>query len=160
MNENMTKIHVSLPNHWMAGGESLWAKPVEGEPEHFEVQNIPYFTYGISIGDVVRAVRSADHPREVVAVVRPAGNLTIRVMFAQDVEHERQVELLQPLCDDHGVRVEKGFPQFWALSVEEAKCEPALEVLRVAREKGLLDMESGEQRVEGSFDADPDESEE
>lgn len=152
----MTKVHVDLPNHWMVGGESLWATAVEGEPEHYKVENVPYFTYGIAIGDVVRAVSTADHPREVVSVVRPAGHLTIRVMFKDGVGHEQQVELLQALHEEHGVRMEKAFPQFWALSVEEDKSEAVLESLRAARDDEVLDLESGEQRVDGNFDADPD----
>jgi hypothetical protein len=154
----MTKIHVDLPNHFMVGGESLWGSPVEGEPEHYKVENVPYFVYGVALGDIVRAVSTADHPREIVSLVRPGGQLTLRVMFDDGVDHEQQVALLKPLCDEHGVRVEKGYRHFWALSVEEATCEPVLEILRAARdEDGLLQLESGEQRVEGSFDADPDE---
>lgn len=155
---DMVKIHVDLPNHSMCAGESLWGSPVEGEPEHYTVENVPYFAYGVALGDVVRAVSTADHPRELVSVVRPGGALTLRVLFDDGVGHEEQVELLQALHEEHGLRMEKGFPQFWALSVEESKSEAVLEMLRAHHEHGRLDLENGEQRVEGNFDALPEEA--
>lgn len=154
---DMTKVHVSLPNHWMVGGESLWASPVEGEPEHYRIENIPYFAYGVALGDVVRAVRTDDHPREAVEVVRPSGNLVFRVMFDDAVDHERQVEILRALREEHGIGMEKAFDRLWALSVPREAVEAVDERLVALQEERVLDLETGERRVEGSFDADPDE---
>lgn len=152
----MTKVHVSLPNHWLVGGESLWVSPVEGEPQHYTVENVPYFAYGIALGDVVRAVSTAEHPLEAVAVVRRSGSMSYRVMFAEYVDSDRQVDFLKPLHEEHGVSMEKGFPQYWALNVPGDAVEAVAEKLRALRDEKILDLESGDQRVEGSFDADPD----
>ncbi len=151
----MTKVHVSLPNHWAVGGESLWATPVEGEPEHYRVENIPYYVYGVALGDVVRAVDTAEHPREIVAVVRPSGGLTYRLFFDEGVDDRRQVEILRSIHEEHGVRMEKGFPQFWALNLPAEALDPVVAILDRLREEGVLEMESGHPRAEGSFDAEP-----
>ena len=158
MTHNLTKIHVDLPNSPMCGGESLWASPIDGEPEHFKLENIPYFTYGLAIGDVVRAVETAEHPREVVSVVRPSGNRTLRVAFTDKATEDSAKAVIEDLCARFEVKVERGMGVLWAVSVPpEADYEECCDVLRgAAVEDGILDFECGDSFEDGSFDARPE----
>lgn len=158
MTENMTKIHVSLPNNPMCGGESLWASRVEGEPEHFKVANIPYFTYGLAMGDVVRAVSTTDHPREVVSVVRPSGHRTLRLVFTDKADEDSAKAVIEDLRTRFKAEVERGMGPLWAVSIPgDADYEECCDVLRgYAVEDEILDFESGDAYDEGSFDCAPD----
>jgi hypothetical protein len=62
--------------------ETLWAVRV-GE-NRFELRNSPWFSYGISDGDVVEGVQYAPDMYEFTRVVEPSGNRTIRVILAAD----------------------------------------------------------------------------
>jgi hypothetical protein len=148
---DMTKIHVTLHDHPMCVGESLWATPVEGEPEHYEVGNIPYFTYGINMGDVVRAVDTADHPREVVAVVRVSGNRTLRVMFSQDLLEPVAREIIAELRNDFNAKAERAMGTLFSVSVPEDRYEACCAALAAHGEDALI-YETNE-AAEGTFDA-------
>jgi len=155
----MTKVHVSLLNHWMCAGESLWASPVEGEPEHFKLENVPYFTYGLALGDVVRAVETADHPREVVSIIQPSGHRTLRIAFTDKADEGSAKAVIEDLHTRFKVRVERGSGPLWAVSVPpEADYEECCDVLRGhAIEDEILDFESGDAYEDGNFDAVPEE---
>lgn len=94
--EGMTKIHIDLPVHWAAGGESLWARSLGGDL--YEIDNTPFYAYGINYRDVVRAVaRNAEKQPEVFEVVRPSGHRTLRCFFADDLATERRDGILAQL---------------------------------------------------------------
>jgi hypothetical protein len=38
VDDELTKVHVDLPNHWGTGGESLWARHLGGDLYHLEPQ--------------------------------------------------------------------------------------------------------------------------
>jgi hypothetical protein len=43
--EELTKVHVHLPNHWATGGESFWACPLGHEV--YELR-LPFFLFGLA----------------------------------------------------------------------------------------------------------------
>ena len=53
--ENLRNIHVDLPNHPTACGESMWA--VDLGDDLYELRNVPFLAYGLNYGDVVRATQ-------------------------------------------------------------------------------------------------------
>ncbi|GMA23790.1 hypothetical protein GCM10025864_15490 [Luteimicrobium album] len=88
-------VRARLDNVGEADGfEQLWTKRVDSHL--FEIACIPFFVYGIALGDVVRADPNAGYL--VQEVVRRSGNevLRIAVKFSKDVEvvHSRLHELL------------------------------------------------------------------
>src|SRR5262249_4817112 len=82
MEDELTKVHVELPNHGATGGESLWAKPLGDDL--YQLDNVPFHAYGLNYGDVVRATEDSPELKpEIREVVRPSGHQTIRVFFEQ-----------------------------------------------------------------------------
>ena len=84
--ENLTKVHVDLPNNPAMGGESMWA--VDLGNDLYELRNVPFHAYDLNFGDVVRA--TADSPElkpEIRGVERRSGHRTLRVFFQK---RERQ----------------------------------------------------------------------
>ena len=59
--------------------ETPWAKQV-GE-NLYELDNLPWYAYGISCGDIVEAFPSEDGLPEFRRVVRKSGNRTVRVIL-------------------------------------------------------------------------------
>lgn len=74
-------IVVDLAQHGMPGRrEQLWAHT--DDERVFELCCIPYFTYGLALGDLV----SWDTESEAVEVVSPSGRRVIRVAFMDRVD--------------------------------------------------------------------------
>ncbi len=79
-----TKIRFPLSDSDRAAGvaaENLWADAVEGD--RYRIDNIPFYVYGVSLNDTVRA---ADHDGQLVfqEVVMHGGHSTYRVIFGND----------------------------------------------------------------------------
>lgn len=167
----LVKIHVTLdPEQGGPAGESLWALPLEDGT--FEVRNIPYFTYGIHVHDVVRCEledRTATDPhsgealeyseREVVEVVRPGGWNTLRIIFQRGADHDAMRKVVDVLVEMGG-HPDLAFPGFLSLGVPpDAELEGFLEYLDDLAEAEMLQFETAEQKVEGSFSAAPEDVE-
>jgi hypothetical protein len=156
--EGNVKVHVTFSGANSFAGESLWASPVAGEPEHYTIDNIPFFAYGLNLGDVVRCVDAGEHPREIVAVIRPSGSKTLRVMFEDGIDEEESREIIDDLKSDFDVKIERAMGGLYCISLppnENFKgCFAAL-IDHETREK--LSFETCEQRVEGSFGDAPEE---
>jgi hypothetical protein len=59
--------------------ETPWVVPVSDG--HFRLENIPFYAYGISLGDILEATPADDDPRPLVRrVVTKSGNRTLRVL--------------------------------------------------------------------------------
>ena len=96
--EQLCKVHVDLPNHWAIGGESLWATELGNDL--YRLENVPFHAYGLNFLDVVRATPDTDDAiPEIREVVEPSGRKTVRVMFEDAVDRERQAELLDGLAE-------------------------------------------------------------
>jgi len=89
--EKLTKVHVSFGD---GGGESMWAREIEGDL--FAVKNLSFFAFGLNFDDVIRAPMEGEL-REVRAVIRPSGHRTLRVVFHARVTVDAQVPHLDAL---------------------------------------------------------------
>lgn len=77
--------------------ETPWAKRVG--LNLYELDNLPWYAYGVSCGDVVEAVSSEGGLPEVQHVVRKSGNRTIRVVLDPPIpETEGSHPLLESLA--------------------------------------------------------------
>lgn len=83
-----------LPGRW----EQLWAKRIGRD--QFELCSIPFFAYGLALGDIVTAGPSHGFEWVIKSVVHPSDNLVIRVLFEEGAEwetEERQHELVRTI---------------------------------------------------------------
>ena len=149
--DNLTKVHIDLPNHRAIGGESLWAKALGGDL--YQIDNVPFFAYGLNYQDIVRA--TADSPElkpEVREVVKPSGHCTFRVIFDGATERDYQASLLACL-ESYGASYERADGINVAIDLEPDGDYGALfDKLEEYENSGYLSFETCEARVEGGFD--------
>lgn len=149
-------LHIELPYHWRACGESLWGRPLGDDL--YELQNVPFLAYGLNLGDIVKATPDgAGISPEVREVMIPSGHRTVRLFFAERLRERRMFALL-----DHLSRLSVGFKRgtrtCFALDVScEADIYEVLECLEQWRRRGWCAYETGEQRAPGTFDDRPGE---
>ncbi len=149
--DNLTKVHIDLPQHWGTGGESLWAE--ELGDDLYRIRNVPFFAYGINFYDLVRA--TADGPElkpEVREVVQPSGHRTLRVLFNDEIDRDTQVELLDTLKSHKGY-YERANASHVAIDVEpDGSYSAVCDHLQEWEDSKYLSYETCEPREAGSFD--------
>jgi hypothetical protein len=152
---DLTKVHVELPNHWWFKGESLWAKPLGGDL--YEIRNVPFCAHGLNCGDVVRATPDApDLKPEIREVVRRSGNRTLRIFFtAEEPDPEGQDHHLAAI-ESMDAWVERADESVVCVNVNPTADYARLcEHLASLEQEGILEYETCEERLPGSFDALP-----
>ena len=154
MSEPLTKIYIDLPNHFATGGESIWAAQVGANS--YELRNVPFHAYDLNYLDVVEAIAvSPDRKPSVRRVVRRSGHRTLRVMFVETTAIADRVPLLESL-KGLGASFEGATKSLFALDVEPAGDYRAVcERLGSWQSEGILDFETCEARIAGSFDDAP-----
>jgi len=155
--EELTKVHIDLPNHWATGGESMWAAQVG--PDLFELRNTPFYAYDLNWGDVVHATEDAPNLKPFVRkVVRRSGHATLRLLFKKHVAKERALELLDELKSlDASYEGVDAF--YFALDLlPESPINKVRDVLDGWMAQGWLEYETCQARVEGSFDDAPEDN--
>lgn len=150
-----TKVYVDLPNHWTAGREFMWARPLGGD--RYELRNLPFHAYDLNWGDIVQAVPNApDEEPRVRRVIIRSGHQTLRVFFNETVPEERRLELVRSLKPLH-VSFERATRSVFALDLE-----PRADMARVRveldwwAESGWAEYETCEARIANSFDDAPE----
>ena len=141
------KIHITFDPrcYGMPGSETMWAEPLGDDL--FKVNNVPFFAYGISNGDVVRCKE-----REVIEVVRPSGNRTLRVKFNNTLTQE-QMQAIYEAIVGLGGEVEPGFPGLISINVPPAvDYDTLVSFLEGSDHADMLAFETGDERVVGRFD--------
>lgn len=148
---DLTKVHIDLPNHWWLKGESLWVKPLGGDL--YEIQNIPFCAYGLNCGDVVRAVAKEPGLKpEVLELVRTSGNQTVRISFCNKLTEAQQQPVIKQL-ESMGTWLERANAQFLGINVSpQSDLDAVCDYLAEQEAKGILEFETCEARVAGSFD--------
>lgn len=152
--EELTKVHVNLPNHWAVGGEAMWARPLGDDT--YELQNVPFYAYDLNFLDVVEARPSSPELKpSVLRVVRRSGHRTLRVIFPEATPGSKRIPLLDSLRDV-GASLEGATNKVFAINVEPGgDYEAVRHRLDAWSKEGLLDYETCEARVDGSFDDGP-----
>lgn len=152
--DDLRKIVVPLPNHWAAERESMWARALGNGL--FEIRSVPFYAYGLNHLDVVHAVESsADDEPVVLELVRASGHHTLRVYFNGTTRGSEHVELLRQL-DGYQASFEHARAGHFAVDVQPDGDYAAVRArLDQWMRAGLLDYESCEARVPGSFDDHP-----
>lgn len=154
--EQSVKLHVDLPNHWATGGESLWAKSLGNDL--YKIDNVPFYAYGLNYQDVVRATADSEELKpEIRELITASGHRTIRLYFKTNINKEKQEEILDSMAT-LGVSYERANQVYLALDLEPNRdYESVLYKLDEFEEQEILEYETCEARVEGSFDDSPEE---
>jgi Domain of unknown function (DUF4265) len=157
--DDLTKVHLDLPNHWWFKGESLWAKDLGGDL--YEIQNVPFCAYGLNCKDVVFATADApDLKPEVRSVVRRSGCRTLRLFFMQEPP-DKQAQ--QPYLDELSTMdawVERANARVVCVNVNPtADYDAICQHLTQLEASEVLEYETCEERIPGSFDDAPEQDE-
>jgi hypothetical protein len=114
--------------------EWIWAEPLGAG--RFRVESSPFFAYGLSHGDVVRAEGPADLPR-VADVERKSGHRTMRIALDADWDPDRpEVRRFLAGLDELGCAIETLPPKLVAVDVP-----PETDVAEVVRRlQGALEQ--------------------
>jgi hypothetical protein len=152
--ERLTKVHIDLPNHWATGGESMWARDLGAD--RYRLENVPFYAYGLNFHDVVEARSAApDLKPSVLRVTERSGHRTIRVLFHAGVSEADRIAHLSALHECH-VTFERCSSRYFALDLEpDADVDDVRARLDVLEVTSVLEYETCEARVSGSFDAAP-----
>jgi hypothetical protein len=112
--------------------EWLWAEPLGGG--RFRVESAPFFAYGLSSGDIVRAPEPGELPR-VDSVESKSGHRTLRIALDADATSDRaDIRGLLAELERIGCRSEALPPKIFAIDVP-----PEVDVAAVvARLQGAL----------------------
>ena len=152
--EGLVKVSVDLPNHWAAGGESMWAEPRGSN--RFRLKNVPFHAYGLNFDDTVKATpHGEDGMLTVRKVVEPSGHQTLRVIFHQHVPQDKRLELLQQL-QSYDASFENADGTLWAIDIPpNGDYQGTFNQLEQWAKQELLGFETCHERVPDSFDDEP-----
>lgn len=156
---NLTKIVVDLPGHWAGfGGESVWAEHLR--EDLYRLENLLFYAYGLNFHDVVLAKSPGpDRKPEVISVVEASGHQTLRLLFRGDPSENEQTPYLDEL-GSFGVDVERASSVHLALDIPpSADLNAVRDRLDEWTERGIVEYETCEVRVAGSFSSAPSEDE-
>lgn len=150
--EELTKVHVDLPNNEDMGGESLWAEVLGNNL--YLLRNVPFHAYGLNFYDVVYAeAKSEELKPSILKVQEPGGHKTLRVIFLDESSAQERAERLKEL-NQYEAYHENADGTLFAIDIEPSGDYGAVcDHLQKWEDDGLLSYETCEQRVEGSFDA-------
>jgi hypothetical protein len=79
----LVKIQFHDPD---VGYENLWAAPIK--EKHFRIESIPFFVYGVSLGDIVTAMPDNEGRLQFGEVVKPSGHKTLRARSGDLLKNE------------------------------------------------------------------------
>jgi hypothetical protein len=158
--DNLCKLVIELGHHWTGiAGEGIWARSLGDDL--YEVDNIPFYAYGINVADVVRArAPSPDMKPVVERVERASGHRTVRLQFGEDVVESECLLMLRSLAQFH-TSFEGSDKRYFAVDVApDGDHEAVLAQLQAWESQDLLSFETCEARVDGGFGSDPKEDDE
>ena len=92
--------------------EGLWCKKASNDT--YIVDNVPFYTYGISLGDEI-CVTEEDGEYHFQSIVNPSGNSTLRVHF-----NDKRMQMVRDKLLDMGCKVEiSNLPSFVSINVHK-----------------------------------------
>ena len=105
-------IRADLSAHGMTGRfEQLWVKKV-GEKQ-FQISCVPFFTYGIALGDTVQTDDDFTFQR----VIAKAGHRTLRIAVGNKSRQDQLHEVLHRWVDNTGLLYEWYSPGYLAVDL-------------------------------------------
>ncbi len=110
--KELVKVQFYEPD---VGYEKLWARPSGGEL--YELESVPFFVYGVSLHDIVRALPDQEGWLQFLEVVKPSANRTIRVRPDTFTLTDRQGEDLLKKLERFGCRTETRQPRLIAVNI-------------------------------------------
>ncbi len=94
---------------------------------------------------------------EVLEVLKPSGNKTLRIYFAEKIDENAQTTYLKTL-KQFKISYERANDNLVALDVEpDADYDALCNKLWESEQKGILEYETCESRVQNGFDVEPEE---
>jgi hypothetical protein len=153
--EGLERVHFELPNHWAVAGETVWATPLGDSL--YRIENVPFYAYGVNFHDVVRAKESSEGILEVEELIEISGHRTFRIFFNKDINEENQDKILSDL-NELTITYEGANKIYFSLDMkpETDYCE-IYDKLEELVERNILEFETCEAKVKGSFDDMPEE---
>lgn len=110
--EDLTKVQFYDPD---VGYENLWATDIGNGL--YRIESVPFFVYGISVGDIVSAKPDADGRLEFVAVESTSKNRTLRARAEGFAVTDQKGKNLTEKLDSLGCKTETLKPRVIAISV-------------------------------------------
>ena len=150
--ENLTKIHVDLPNNEEVGGESFWAEELGNDL--YRVRNVPFHAFGINFYDIVHAISESEELKpSVLKVHEYSGHKTLRIIFVDNSSQEERITKLKELHEFKAYH-ENANGTLFAIDVEpEGDYGRVCDILYEWENEGILSYETCEARKDGEFDA-------
>lgn len=148
--DELVKIHITLPNHDEIGGESFWAE--EAGNQLYKIENIPFYAYGLNFKDTVRATPDSDETLEIQNVFERSGNKTMRLCFESVVDKKNQTKYIENLEKLHCTMERRDNVNIAVNIKPEGDFQTVYNQLEKWANEGILDFETAEVRIEGSFD--------
>ena len=105
--------------------ETLWADPVG--PDLYQLDNSPFWGYGVSWRDVVEAHPDANGQLRVSRVVEKSGHKTVRVIFDPGVDESPENRAILDGVVALGASYEGMNPRYLAIDIP-----PGIELTRIA----------------------------
>lgn len=122
--------------------ETLWASPLNGNI--FEIDNVPFYVYGISNGDMVNAVFKSEGLYVFDGIAVKGGHSTYRIFqtkMVTDVLFESTCQEIEKL----GCSKESGGEGFYAVDVPPtANIRQVYELLERGESEGVWIFEEGD----------------
>jgi hypothetical protein len=131
-------IRVDLTPFGLTGNcEQLWTRTEDGG-QTYEVCCIPFFTYGIALGDCL----TWDETTHVVQVVTRSGRRCIRIAFGDKAVAKARHEEFHGATIASGALAEQNNEGYWALDlIDDAHAEGVVRMLTPWVEDGSLTWE-------------------
>ena len=140
MNEkNLVKVFFEWKDDDTLRSESLWAEGLD--VDHFRLDNVPFFVYGVSYNDIVTTIIKEDN-FFFKDVSERGGHSTLRVFFlSQDSNHQQElIENINTL----GGTIERASASHIAIDIpKNVKIEPIIDLLIMGEKEGLWEYEEG-----------------
>ncbi len=154
--EELEEIHIDLPNHWATGGESFWATALGHDL--FRLENVPFYAYGLNFHDVVKATSESEELiPEIRELVELSGHRTFRVFFEKNIDRQKQEEVLNSM-EDLTISYERANEIYLSLDMQpNGNYQAVFDRLAGFEKESILEFETCEAKIEGSFDDLPEE---
>lgn len=150
MMEQYIKVKIELPNNEDVASEILWAE-IHTENTCF-IRNVPFFAYGLNYNDLVEINNSDDFPI-VTRVIKKNGYKTYRVQLNKPLETPKEIEDFSTMINEYGANIEMANKYMLSINIKpNGDLWGLYDKLEELSNEDILDFETCEERIKGSFD--------